>query len=136
MAKLTLTAKDAKDANEAMDHMLSAMSARCKRDLDAAALNTVCLFLERAVRELPEPGTLEIDGRGRFQKGDRVKLTEEALQKGIRIGRDRSLDTAEAFRARVVGFSRDGSDVYVQPDAGKKTGFSEFWLQLDTEANG
>jgi len=54
MAKLTLTEKDAKDANQAMDQMLTSMSPRCKLNLDAAALNTICLFLEKAARELPE----------------------------------------------------------------------------------
>jgi len=49
-----LTRKDAKEANKAMDQMLSGMSGACKRNLDAAALNTICLFLERASRELPE----------------------------------------------------------------------------------
>jgi hypothetical protein len=137
MAKPALTAKDAKDANQAMDQLLTSMSPRCKLNLDATALNTICLFLERAARELPDQfGKIEIDGRDRFQKGDRVKLTEEALQKGIRIGRDRSLDNAKAFRARVVGFSRVGADVYIQPDVGPRRSFCECWLQLDQEANG
>lgn len=52
--KLSLTAKDAKDANEAMDQVLKAMNPGCKRNLDVDALNTVCLFLERAAREFPE----------------------------------------------------------------------------------
>jgi hypothetical protein len=52
--KLALTAKDAKEASEAMDQFLKAMSPRVKRDLNVVALNAVCLFLERAARELPE----------------------------------------------------------------------------------
>jgi hypothetical protein len=49
-----LTKKDAKEANQAMDDLLAGMSPGCKRNLNAAALNTICLFLERACRELPE----------------------------------------------------------------------------------
>lgn len=49
-----LTAKNAKEANEAMNQFLKAMSPKMKLNLDAAALNTICLFLERAARELPE----------------------------------------------------------------------------------